>query len=63
MRLISKTELRKHSTEVELLLMAGEEIVLTSYGKAIGLITPNLPDGVSEMVERKQRESLSYKLI
>ena len=60
MIVITKTDLRKWPQKVEDLLLSGESLILTSYGKAICILDPDIPDDVRAKLRVKTNGSFSY---
>lgn len=50
---VSKTELRNKIGWVDECLKRGEKLLITSYGKAIGIISPEIPEDIGERVKRR----------
>jgi len=56
MLVVSKTQLRNNIGVIDDCLRRGESLVITSYGKAIGTITPHIPADILEKVKVRGRE-------
>jgi antitoxin (DNA-binding transcriptional repressor) of toxin-antitoxin stability system len=48
---VSKTQLRNNIGLVDECLKRGERLIITSYGRAIGIITPDIPEDIGEKVK------------
>jgi len=61
--IITKTELCRNASAIDDLLLTGQELVITSYGKAIGMITPEIPSEVRAKLKVRRPNEFTFKRI